>query len=90
LCAVAGGTVADLLERWLTNAAPGWWTSTLRRNRSIVERHLKPLLGHLAVNKLTTLDIDDLYRICCAPVELGVGHWRRARCIGCTRCRIGR
>jgi integrase len=26
------------------------------------ECHLKPLLGHLAVNKLTTIDIDDLFR----------------------------
>lgn len=56
------GTVADLLDRWLTNAAPGWSTSTLRQNRSVIECHLKPLLGHVAVNKLTTLDIDDLYR----------------------------
>jgi integrase len=56
------GTVADLLDRWLTNASPGWSTSTLRQNRSVIECHLKPLLGHLAVNKLTTVDIDDLYR----------------------------
>jgi Phage integrase, N-terminal SAM-like domain len=34
----------------------------MRETRSVIERHLKPLLGHLAVNKLTTLDIDDLYR----------------------------
>ena len=56
------GTVADLLDRWLTNASPAWSTSTLRQNRSVIERHLKPLLGHLAVNKLTTVDIDDVYR----------------------------
>ena len=56
------GTVADLLERWLANASPGWSTSTLRQNRSVIECHLKPQLGHLAVNKLTTVDIDDLYR----------------------------
>jgi integrase len=56
------GTVADLLDRWLAHASPGWSTSTLRQNRSIVECHLKPLLGHLAVNKLTTVDIDHVYR----------------------------
>jgi integrase len=56
------GTVADLLDRWLTNASGGWSTSTLRQNRSVIECHLKPLIGQLAVNKLTTVDIDDLYR----------------------------
>jgi integrase len=56
------GTVADLLDRWLAHASPAWSTSTLRQNRSVIECHLKPLLGHLAVNKLTTVDIDDMYR----------------------------
>ncbi|MDT5323866.1 MAG: hypothetical protein QOF25_1018, partial [Mycobacterium sp.] len=54
------GTVAELLERWLTHAAPAWSATTLRQTRSIVE--LQPLLGHIAVNKLTTVDIDDVYR----------------------------
>jgi hypothetical protein len=39
-----------------------WSTSTLRPTRSVIECHLKPLLGHLAVSKLTTVDIDDVYR----------------------------
>jgi integrase len=56
------GTVADLLDRWLAHASSGWSTSTLRQNRSIIDCHLKPLLGHLTVNKLTTVDIDDVYR----------------------------
>jgi integrase len=56
------GTIADLLDRWLAHASPGWSTSTLLQNRSVIERHLKPLLGHLAVTKLTTVDIDDVYR----------------------------
>jgi hypothetical protein len=56
------GTVADLLDRWFTHASPGWSTSTQRENRSVIERHLKPLLGHLVVNMLTTVDIDDVYR----------------------------
>jgi hypothetical protein len=34
------GTVADLLDRWLAHASPGWSTSTLRQNRSVVECHL--------------------------------------------------
>ena len=56
------GTVADLLDRWLAHASTVWSASTLRETRSIVEHHLKPHLGHLAVNKLTTVDIDDLYQ----------------------------
>ena len=56
------GTVGDLLERWMAHASPAWSTTTLRQTRSVIELHLKPLLGHLAVNKLTTLDIDDFYR----------------------------
>jgi integrase len=56
------GTVADLLDRWLAHASTAWSASTVRETRSIVEHHLKPHLGHLAVNKLTTLDIDDLYK----------------------------
>jgi hypothetical protein len=31
----------------------------------------------LAVNKLTTVDIDDVHGIYCAPVVLRDGHWRR-------------
>jgi integrase len=56
------GTVADLLDRWLAHASPAWSTSTLRANRNVIECHLKPLLGHLAVTMLTTVDIDDVYR----------------------------
>jgi integrase len=56
------GTVSDLLDRWMAQASTAWSASTLRETRSIVEHHLKPHLGHLAVNKLATLDIDDLYQ----------------------------
>src|SRR5262245_23297383 len=56
------GTIGDLLDRWLAHASPAWSTSTLRQNRSVIDCHLKPLLGHLAVSKLTTVDIDDVYR----------------------------
>ena len=84
------GTVADLLDLWLVHASPTWSTSTLRQNRSVIECHLKPLLGHVAVNKLTTVDIDDVYRHLFAPVEPRVSHWRRARCTVCTSCCIGR
>jgi integrase len=55
------GTFADLLERWLEVASPGWSASTIRETRSLMRCHLAPLLGHLPVAKLTTEDIDDLY-----------------------------
>jgi integrase len=54
--------VADLLDRWLAHASPAWSTTTLRQTHSVIEHHLKPLLGHLAVNRLTTVAIDDVYR----------------------------
>jgi integrase len=56
------GTVADLLDKWFNHASPTWSSTTLRQTRSVIEHHLKPLLGHLAVSKLTTVDIDDVYR----------------------------
>ena len=57
----AEATVADLLDRWVEAASPNWAPTTLRETRSIVGCHLKPVLGHLAVAKLTTADIDDFY-----------------------------
>jgi hypothetical protein len=55
--------------------------SSPRQNRSILECHLKPLIGHLAVNKLTTVDVDDVYwHLLCAggaegrPLAPGTVH----------------
>ena len=39
------GTVADLLDRWMTLATPAWSSTTLAPTRSIVEHHLKPAAG---------------------------------------------
>jgi integrase len=58
---VRAGTVSDLLDRWLEAASPRWSPNTDREHRSVVERHLRPLLGHLPVVKVTTADVDDLY-----------------------------
>ncbi len=57
------GTVADLLDRWMGHASPAWSSTTLAQTRSIVEHHLIPILGDIGVNKLTTIDIDDMYRV---------------------------
>jgi hypothetical protein len=61
------GTVADLLARWFEAASTAWAASTVRQTRSVIDCHLIPHLGHLAVAELTTADIDDFY-----------GHLRRA------------
>lgn len=58
---IRAGTVADLLAQWSEAAAPGWAATTERETKSLIERHLRPHLGHLAVAKLTTADIDDFY-----------------------------
>jgi Phage integrase, N-terminal SAM-like domain len=55
------GTVGDLLERWFAAASAHWAPSTVRQTRSVINHHLQPHLGHVAVAKLTTADIDDLY-----------------------------
>ena len=55
------GTVADLLDRWMGQASPAWSSTTVVQTRSVVEHHLKPQLGHLLINKLTTVDIDAMY-----------------------------
>ena len=55
------GTVADLLDRWMGQASAAWSSTTVVQTRSVVEHHLKPQLGHLRVNKLTTVDIDAMY-----------------------------
>jgi integrase len=58
---IRAGTVGDLLERWFSAASAHWAPSTVRQTRSVVTHHLLPHLGHMAVTKLTTADIDDLY-----------------------------
>ncbi len=58
---VHAGSVGDLLDRWFAAASSDWAASTIRETKSLVEHHLKPHLGHLAVAKLTTADIDDFY-----------------------------
>ncbi|MDQ6909445.1 MAG: site-specific integrase [Actinomycetota bacterium] len=58
---IHAGTVGQLLERWFRAASAHWSASTVRQTRSIIDCHLIPRLGHLAVTKLTTVDIDDFY-----------------------------
>jgi Phage integrase, N-terminal SAM-like domain len=49
------------VERWFSAASAHWAPSTVRQTRSVITHRLLPHLGHLAVTKLTTADIDDLF-----------------------------
>jgi integrase len=58
---LGAGTVGELLERWMAAASPTWSASTVRETRSLMRCHLLPHVGHIAVTKLTTTDIADVY-----------------------------
>ena len=54
-----------MVQRLVAN----WSPTTIRQTRSVLNRQspnpgrFKPLLGDIRVNKLTTIDIDDTYRL---------------------------
>jgi integrase len=51
-------TVGELLDKWLTFAEPRVQPATFKRYESSVKTHLKPSLGTVKLNKLTTEKID--------------------------------
>jgi integrase len=57
----ARATLTDLLDRWFAVNEPNWAATTVRNTRSIIDRQLKPKLGHVLVQELTTVTIDDFY-----------------------------
>ena len=83
---IRAGTVADLLDRWLQTSAPRWSPNTTRENRSIVDHHLRPLLGHPRVDKVTTADVYDLYRHSWSAARRMVSRWRVGRLHGVMGC----
>ncbi|MBF6557761.1 MAG: site-specific integrase [Acidimicrobiales bacterium] len=54
-------TVDDLLRDWFAAVSPNWSPTTVRQNRSIVDRHLSPKLGGHRLSTLRTEDIDLFY-----------------------------
>ncbi|HEX8770762.1 MAG TPA: hypothetical protein VF711_08340 [Acidimicrobiales bacterium] len=46
---IHAGSVGQVLERWFRAASAQWSASTVRQTRSIIDCHLAPRLGHLAV-----------------------------------------
>jgi integrase len=57
------GSVADLLDRWLTTGRRRWSPSTVAYRESVVRTWLRPNLGGIAVAALRTEDIDDLLEV---------------------------
>lgn len=54
-------TVAGLLEQWFAFASPVWSPSTRLQHRSIIDRHLTPKLGRMALDRVTVATVDRLY-----------------------------
>jgi integrase len=54
-------TVDDLLRDWYDAVSPNWSPTTARQTKSIIDHHLGPGLGHVALQTLRTEDIDALY-----------------------------
>lgn len=50
-------TVAAYLERWLAMRGGGLAPATVDRQRSIVQHHLVPVIGHLRLRELTPVDV---------------------------------
>jgi integrase len=54
-------TVARYLDRWLDTVKDGVRTSSFRRYENMVRLHIKPHLGSVRLDKLNTLQLQDLY-----------------------------
>ncbi|GGF66922.1 integrase [Azorhizobium oxalatiphilum] len=55
-------TVADLCDRYLAEGCDLKKVSTITTDRSRIERHIKPLLGHRRVREVQRLDIERFMR----------------------------
>ncbi len=61
-------TVAQLCDRWLKEGCAGKRASTLARDRTRVEAHIKPLVGRLRLAELRRHHVENLVR------EVAAGH----------------
>lgn len=55
-------TFGELLEAWYGQAVDSWSPTTSERVRSLIDRHLGPALGDVALSKLGASQLDALYR----------------------------
>jgi len=66
---IAGGQtkLSDWLDKWVNDILPAGQkqrsTNTIDNHQLLVRKHLKPALGHLRLDELTTEDIEDLLRV---------------------------
>jgi integrase len=54
-------TVGEFLDQWFEQTANGLTARTRERYRSIIDRHLKPALGHIALAKIRPLHLQAYY-----------------------------
>jgi integrase len=54
-------SVAEQLDRWLTDIAPARSAYTVREHRRCIEHDIKPALGSVRLDKLTARQLDDFY-----------------------------
>ena len=57
----ARSTMSELFEAWFATAVDGWSPTTVRQNRSVLDRHLHPHVGSVAIGDVTPASIDALY-----------------------------
>lgn len=57
----ARSTMSELFEAWFATAVDGWSPTTVRQNRSVLDRHLHRHIGSLAVGDVTPALLDALY-----------------------------
>jgi integrase len=54
-------TIAEFLERWLTNLKPHVAPRTHERYKEIAEKNLGPLIGHVKLSDLKAIQIESAY-----------------------------
>lgn len=55
--------VSELLEAWFAIGSTGWAPTTIRQTRSVLDRYLRPHLGHISVGDVTPAMIDATYAV---------------------------
>jgi hypothetical protein len=73
-------TVAALLDQWFAQGRSTWSPTTIRNLTSIIERHLKPGLGHILWATSQRPSSTGSMKISARLVESMESLWRLARC----------
>jgi integrase len=56
------GTVADLVNRWVDHRRDDWSDKGFKDTQRLFDLRVLPYIGHIRLERLTTLDIDTCYR----------------------------